>query len=211
MKNLFFLLSLLWITLIFSGCGQQKTTEICPIDSWSFACWTTSGSIDHSDFTGAIASVLLAIKTNDLPTLSTFVGSQWLRFSPYEYVNTWSDVVLSTEEVYNGLIMSRSFIWGTADGSGFPLDLWIGQYFEKFVNDADWASAPEILYNQSVQRGNTINNIAQVYSGKQWVEFHFAWFDPQYEGIDWKSLTLVFDQVDGQWYLIGIVHGQRTI
>lgn len=83
-----------------------------------------------------------------------------------------------------------------------PIDLGIGQYFEKFVNDADYANAPEIVSNQSTQRGNTINNIAQIYSGKQWVDFYFSGFDPQYEGMDWKSLTLVFDEVDGQWYLI---------
>lgn len=211
MKKLFFLLPVLCISLVLSACGKVTTTEICLVESWSFACETTSGAIDHSDFTGSIDAVLLAIKTNDLLTLSTFVGPQWLRFSPYEYVNTGSDVVLSTEEVYNGLAMSRSFTWGSADGSWFPIDLWIGQYFEKFINDADYANAPEILYNQSVQRGNTINNIAQVYSGKQWVEFYFSWFDPQYEGIDRKSLTLVFENSDGQWYLIGIVHSARTI
>lgn len=197
--------------LLFSACNKQTISETCPVGSWSFACGTTSWAIDHSDFTGAIDAVLLAIKTNDLPTLSTFVGPQWLRFSPYEYVNTGSDIVLSTEEVYNGLTMSRSFTRGTADGSWFPIDLWIGQYFEKFVNDADYANAPEISYNQSVQRGNTINNIAQVYSGKQWVDFYFSWFDPQYEGIDRKSLTLVFENTGGQWYLIGIVHSARTI
>jgi hypothetical protein len=121
------------------------------------------------------------------------------------------DVILPTEIVASAPILSRSYVWGTADGSGEPIDLGIGQYFEQFVNDADYATAPEIFYNQSQQRGNTINNIAQVYSGKQWVEFYFSGFDAQYEGIDWKSLTLVFDQVDGQWKLIGIVHGARTI
>jgi len=79
------------------------------------------------------------------------------------------------------------------------------------VNDADYATAPEVLYNQSMQRGNIINNVDQVYYGKQWVESHFTGFDGQYEGMDWKSLILVFEQVSGQWHLIGIVHGQRTI
>jgi hypothetical protein len=118
---------------------------------------------------------------------------------------------LDTELVANAPILSRSFTWWSYDGSGEPIDLWIGQYFEKFVNDADYTNAPEILYNQSVQRGNTINNIAQTYQGKSWVEFYFSGFDAQYEGIDRKSLTLVFEQVGGQRYVIGVVHGQRTI
>ena len=67
------------------------------------------------------------------------------------------------------------------------------------------------MYNQVSERGNNMNNIAEVYEGKQRAEFYFSGFDPQYEGMDWKSLTLVFDQVDGQWEVIGIIHNQWTI
>ena len=56
-----------------------------------------------------------------------------------------------------------------------------------------------------------MNNIADAYEGKQRVEFYLSGFDPQYEGMDWKSLTLVFDQVDGQREVIGIIHNQWTI
>lgn len=211
MKKLFFLIPLLSITLLFSGCGKQTVSDACPISSGSFSCWTTSWWIDHSDFTGAVNTVLLALKNQDFATLVTFVWSQWLRFSPYEHVDISTDVVLSTGEVENALTISRSYLWWNYDGSGEPIDLWIGQYFEKFVNDADYVNAPEIIYNQSTQRGNTINNIGQVYQGKQRVEYYFSWFDAQYEGMDRKSLTLVFDNINWQWYLIWIVHGQRTI
>lgn len=211
MKKLFFLLPVIWTLLVFSGCNKQTVSEICPTGSWDVVCWTNSEVIDHSDFTWAVDAVLLAIKNDDLLTLSTFVGPQWLRFSPYEYVNIWTDIVLTTAEVANWLAMSSTRTRGVYDGSGEPIDLWIGQYFGKFVNDADYTTAPEITYNQSTQRGNMINNIAQVYSGKQWADFYFPWFDPQYEGMDRKSLTLVFEDIGGQWNLIGIVHGQRTI
>jgi len=213
MKKLLFLIPLLSITLLFSGCGKQTTSDACPISSGSFSCWTTSWWIDHSDFTWAVNSVLLSLKNQNFATLTTFVWSQWLRFSPYENVNIWTDVVLSTGEVENALSISRSYLWWNYDGSWEPIDLWIGQYFEKFVTDADWATAPEINYNQSTQRGNIINNISAVYPGTQskWVEFYFSGFDAQYGGMDRKSLTLVFQNLDGQRYLIGIVHGQRTI
>jgi hypothetical protein len=56
-----------------------------------------------------------------------------------------------------------------------------------------------------------INNIATVYTGKQVIEYHFNGIDPQYSGMDWTSLYLVFDQENGAWKLIGVVHGQRTI
>ena len=205
MKKAFLVIILVSTTLLFFGCQKNTTIETNP------GTWTTVSTFDHSDFTGAVQAVLLSLKNEDFLTLSTFVWPQGLRFSPYEYVNSWTDVVLDTELVANAPILSRSFTWWSYDGSGEPIDLSIGQYFEKFVNDADYANAPEVFYNQSSQRGNTINNIAQVYANKQWGEFYFSGFDAQYEGIDRKSLTLVFDQVDGRWYLIGIVHGAWTI
>jgi len=211
MKKLFFLLPFLWMLPFFSGCSKQTPSEVCPISTGSFACWTTSWTIDHSDFSGAIESVLLALKNQDFSVLAQFVWPQGLRFSPYEYVNTETDIVLDTQIVENAATISRSYVWWISDGKWDPIDLGIGQYFEKFVNDADYANAPEVFYNKSIQRGNTTNNIAQVYANKQWVEFYFSGFDAQYEGIDRKSLTLVFEQMSGQWYLIGIVHGAWTI
>jgi len=199
----------LWIPMffllvVFAGCGKTSP-EVCSLTD--APCGSTSWTIDST----VVSGVLLAIKNNDLPALAKFVWPQGLRFSPYEYVNTGSDITLTTQQVANGLAMSRSFTWGVSDGSGEPIDLWIGQYFDKFVNDADWAKAPKVSYNQITQRGNTTNTIATIYSGKQRVEFYFSGFDPQYEGIDRKSLTLVFEQVAGQRYLIGIVHGAWTI
>ena len=62
-----------------------------------------------------------------------------------------------------------------------------------------------------IGKGNTLNNIAQVYPNGEFVEFHFTGFDTQYEGMDWTSLRLVFEENNGTWFLIGIVHDQWTI
>ena len=168
-------------------------------------------TLDHRDFSGALQTVLSALKQQDFITLATFVWPQWLRFSPYASVNTATDVILDTQIIENAASINRSYVRGTSDGKWDPIDLWIGQYFEKFVNDANYSKAPEVFYNQNIQRGNTTNTIAQVYTGKSWVEFYFSWFDPKYQWIDRKSLTLIFDHMDGQRYLIGIVHGAWTI
>ncbi len=186
-------------------CGKQA--ETCSIDTW-FSCGTTTGTLDLS---WTIDAVIDAIKNQDLVTLSTFVGDQWLRFSPYEYVNTGSDVVLISDEVYNGLALSRTFVRGAYDGSWEPIDLPLWQYREKFVYDVDFVNAPEIYYNQKFQRGNTTNNIFDIYTGKEIVDYHFSQIDPQYEWMDRKSLYLVFENIAGQRKLIGIVHGQWTI
>ncbi len=194
MKKIFFSVLLFSLSILLVGCTQVP-----------------SKTVDHSDFTGALQTVLSALKHQDFSTLATFVWPQGLRFSPYEYVNIETDVILDTKIIINATTINRSYVWWISDGKWDPIDLWIGQYFEKFVNDADYANAPEVLYNQSKQRGNTTNNIAEVYSWKSWVEFYFSWFDPKYQWIDRKSLTLIFDHVNGQRYLVGIVHGAWTI
>jgi len=84
-------------------------------------------------------------------------------------------------------------------------------YISGYVYDVDFLTAPEVLINQKSDRGNTINNAFDVYAGKYLIEYYFSGFEPKYEGMDWKSLMLVFDKKDGQRYLIGVIHGQRTI
>lgn len=209
MKKFFLIVLLcsLWMTLI--GCSKEIVSETCPLTG--NVCELPSWTIDHSDLSWVIQDVLLAIKNTDLLTLSSFVWPQGLRFSPYEYVNTTSDVILNTGEVANGLALSRSFTRWAYDWSGEPIDLWIGQYREKFVYDRDFMNAPEVYHNQKFERGNTFNTIFDVYSGKYIIEYHFPRTDPQYEGMDWRSLILVFEEVNGQWYLVWIVHGQWTI
>jgi len=209
MKKLFLLISLCFLWTILVGCGKKTANEVCPLTG--NVCGISSWTIDHSDLSGVIKNVLLAIKNTDLLTISSFVWPQGLRFSPYEHVNIGTDVILTSGEVANGLAMNRSFTRWTYDGKWDPIDLWIGQYREKFVYDVDFATAPEIYHNQKFNRGNVINNIFDVYSGKEIIEYHFPQIDPQYEGMDWRSLYLVFEQMNGQWYLVWIVHGQWTI
>ncbi len=61
-----------------------------------------------------------------------------------------------------------------------------------------------------IGRSNTSNNNFEIYSNAIIVEFHFSGFDSKYEGMDWESLRLVFEEKDGTWYLIGIIHDQWT-
>ncbi len=209
-KKIFFLISLFSFGLFFAGCTKQSSSEACPLTG-GVACWIASWTVDYSNLSWAMEQVLLAIEAKDMQTLSTFVWPDGLRISPYQHINTGSDVVLSTQEVANGLSISRSYLWGSYDGSGEPIDLWIGQYFEKFVSDEAWTTAPIVSLNQTIQRGNTINNIDKIYTGKQWAEYYFSGFDAQFGGMDWKSLTLVFEPINGQWYLIWIIHWSWTI
>ncbi len=59
--------------------------------------------------------------------------------------------------------------------------------------------------------GNSIDNSQEYYPGAMVVEYHFPGFDPQYGGLDWASLRLVFQEFEGRWVLVGIIHDEWTI
>lgn len=182
-----------------------ETGNACPLP-------TISGQqILPTTLTGVAQATIQAIKTQDFATLATLASASGVRFSPYEHVNLSTDIVLSTQQIVNALSISAAYTRWAFDGSGLPISLGIGQYRAKFVYDVDFAAAPVQQWNQITQRGNIINNITSVYAGKQVIEYHFDKIDPKYEGIDRRSLYLVFDQENGAWKLIWVVHGQRTI
>ncbi len=50
-----------------------------------------------------------------------------------------------------------------------------------------------------------------LFSGAQVIEYHFSGFDPEYQGLDWKSLYIVFVPEGEALVLRAIAHGQWTI
>lgn len=207
MKKLLLILPL-FASLLLLWCGTSnpnaecETGDVCPLPE-------ITGQ--QASLTGVAEQTIQAIKTQDFATLATLASVNGVRFSAYEHVNATTDIVLSIQQIANALTISAAYTRWNYDGSGEPISLWIGQYWAKFVYDVDFATAPIQQRNQVVQRGNVINNIANVYAGKQIIEYHFNGFDAQYDGMDWKSLYLIFGQENWEWKLIGVVHGQRTI
>ena len=103
------------------------------------------------------------------------------------------------------------YTWGAFDGSGHPIELSFADYYTRFVYDQEFVNPHVVGINNVIGLGNTLVNIADVHPNGSFVEFHFTGFDPQYEGMDWSSLFLVFEQLDGNWVLVGIVHNEWTI
>lgn len=155
---------------------------------------------------------LAALKEKDWHSLAKLAHpDSGIRFSPYGYVDTANDRVVQGGELANLAEDSRTYVWGAFDGSGEPISLTFADYYERFVYSADFAQAPETGYNQFIGTGNTLNNARQVYPDAIIVEYHFDGFDPQYAGIDWQSLRLVFGKAGSEWKLEGIIHDEWTI
>jgi hypothetical protein len=84
-------------------------------------------------------------------------------------------------------------------------------YYKKFIYDKDFANPQIIGNNTAVSQGNSLSNIKEVYPEGYFVELHFKGFDQKYSGMDWESLKLVFQEENGEWYLVSIIHDQWTI
>lgn len=151
------------------------------------------------------------LKDKDFEKLAELTHSQGITFSPYAYVDRDKDVTLSKQQLQGGLKDDELYTWGQYDGSGKPISMNFEKYYEEFIYTSDFVAAPWVGYNQSNSEGNTLNNASSQYKGAVIVEYYFDGVHPDYAGMDWESLRLVFQQEGDVWVLSGIIHDQWTI
>ncbi len=164
------------------------------------------------------AQIIMILKDGDLEALAERVHPEkGVRFSPYTYVRAVpgapeeEDLVFRAAQIPGLASDPTVYHWGRFDGSGEPIDLTFAGYYDRFIYDANFAAPDIIGFAETIGRGNTINNISDVYPQAVTVEYHFEGIDPQYAGLDWRSLRLVLEELNGTWYLVGIVHDEWTI
>ena len=155
-------------------------------------------------------AVVVAIKNKDMAALSAYVDPQrGLRFSPYAAV-TDENLVFTVDKIPGLFDDPSPYTWGAYSGSGESIDLSFADYYQQFIYDEDFAAAPQMALNHRLGVSTSMDNSAEYYPGSMIVEFYFPGFDPQFEGMDWRSLRLVFIQGKDTWYLVGIIHDQWT-
>lgn len=151
------------------------------------------------------------LKVEDFASVAAHVHPiQGVRFTPYPFIDLANDIVFTSAEMASFGTSVVSYNWGNYDGSGDPIVGIPMTYYDEFIYDHDYVIPDMMSWNSPIGSGNMINNMTSIYPTADYVEFHFTGFNPSYSGMDWSSLTLVFDQVGSTWYLVGIVHGQWT-
>ncbi|WP_422657699.1 copper amine oxidase N-terminal domain-containing protein [Paenibacillus sp. EC2-1] len=155
--------------------------------------------------------VIHSLQDQDFETLAKLSHPSGVTFSPYAYVNRTKDITLSAQSLSEGFTNQRIYEWGSFDGSGKPISMDFETYYKRFVYSEDFAKAPFVGYNESLSYGNTLNNASMQYPDAVMVEYHFDGFNPDYAGIDWRSLRLVFQQESGNWLLSGVINDEWTI
>lgn len=209
------------LLIIFTGCTpktidnseelQEKDKEIVRLEQRIQDLESNLNDISSNKIY-RIIEVMRLMKAKDMNALSQYIHpTKGVRFTPYFYTDMEKDKVFTAQQVA-GLMQNTEVIkWGAYDGSGEPINLKFSDYYDKFVYDKDFANPQVIGNNVAIGKGNTIDNIAEAYPNGYFIEFHFSQFDPQFEGLDWESLRLVFEEYNNTWYLVGVIHGQWTI
>lgn len=237
MRRMYPLLAAVLLAVLLAGCGAKSNTngaadapQATPSANPSSGIETNatdnepdatpSGSADNNASPDGDADIrLMAIakeaieymRERDMESLVPLIDPEYgLRFSPYSYVNTDTDLAFKPEELPSFKDTGK-LNWGSEDGTGEPIELTFREYFELFVYNKDFADAPRVNVNRIEGVGNAIFNVPDVYPNASYVEFHFPGFDDSLEGMDWQSLVLVFNLDGDEWMLAGIVHGQWTI
>lgn len=156
--------------------------------------------------------VIQTIKCKNFDKLADYVHPEkGLRFTPYTHVDLEEDVVMTQEQVSNFFNNDKKYLWGVYDGSGTPIILTPAVYYDLFIYTQDFFQAEEVRFNKPVETLNTYENHYQIYENPIVVEYYFSGFNPRFEGMDWESLRLVFEEYEDEWKLVGIIHNQWTI
>lgn len=159
------------------------------------------------------ATVMKALKAGNMSTLAAWAHPEkGVRFSPYAYVDTGTDLVFTRDELEGLMADSEKRVWRTFPGSGELIEMTYAEYHKQFVYDADYIKDAEIAVNEGLGQSTTINNLNEVYpkDSHDFVEYHIKGIDPAVEGMDWRSLRLVFEKIGDDHALVGIIHDQWT-
>lgn len=166
----------------------------------------------NSDVLYVALNIINRLKAKDMAGVASYVHPvKGLRFSPYSYIDAENGMVFTAQETVALFQNTQSYTWGAEDGTGDPIEMPFGEYFETYVYDRDYAAPHMIGNNVILGQGNTLHNVTDVYPESVFVEFHFTGFEAQYQGMDWASLRLIFEVVDGEWKLVAIEHDEWTI
>ena len=156
--------------------------------------------------------VLISFRNKDYNKFSDFIHPIFgIRFSPYSYVDTESDMKFTREKFVEELKTQNKFIWGTYDGGDESIFLTLTKYL-KSIADGDYLNAEKTSVNKVIGgAGSNNNNIEEIYPKCDFSESYYSGLDKELEYTDWHSLRIVFKKYEKRYYVVGIVEDQWTI
>lgn len=221
MKHTLFIL----IALLLWSCNsttENTTEEIRTEESNKIKAQDDSTLIDSNDGETTekkdiktIGKVLLkAFSDKNYSMLAPYLKDEnsVVLFAPYLYIDTTRAQELTLEELKQYDKEKKILDWGWYDGSGDAIELSVSDYVDRFVYDVDYLNETDTITMNHVHfKGNSLNNISEVFPESNYIHFYRAPKDPELGEMDWRSIIFVFEEFDKKYYLKAVVHNEWTI
>jgi len=154
--------------------------------------------------------IVQALKDKNYKKMAEFIHPEkGVRFSMYAFINPKEDKNFSKSDFTKYEPTKTIFTWGTMDGSGDVYKATINDYLTKWVYSKDFATG-QVSFNEFLGKGNSLNNLKEIYPKADFTENYIKGSEANAE-MDWKSLRLVFEELQGKYYLVAVVNDQWTI
>lgn len=207
------------ITLLFWSCDStSEDTKTEPSKTKeardSSVVDSSNEASKHNDLRTIGDELLSAFSSKNYAGLSPYIKDEnsTLLFAPYLYIDTSRAQELTLEELEQFDEEQKVLDWGWYDGSGDPIELSVSDYVDRFVYDVDYLNETDtITLNHVHFKGNSLNNISEVFPESNYIHYYRAPKDPELGEMDWRSIVFVFEEIDNKNYLIAIVHNEWTI
>ena len=153
--------------------------------------------------------ILQLLKMKNYEKFANYIHPEkGLRFSMYGYVQPKKDKIFTKEDFLKYIGTNIKFTWGEKDGTGDLLQMSLKNYLEKWVFVKDLTQS-EFSLNEIKNRGNTINNIKEIYPNSDFTENYLEGTE-EYMQMNWNALRLVFEEYEGKLFLVAIINDQWT-
>ncbi len=152
-------------------------------------------------------SIISALKRKDFKALSQFVHPlKGLRFSPYPD-NEGSAPTFLKEDVAELWKNAKVYVWGFTDGGDDSIKANFKSYYKMFVYDVDYALAKTKSCNKVIHRPNCLYLLDDYYPLNDNMDYYI----PGKSESDYSTLHLIFQELDGNWFLVHISHDSWCI
>ncbi|WP_332020720.1 hypothetical protein [Kaistella sp.] len=154
--------------------------------------------------------IISSLKSNDYTHFSQFIHPhKGIRFSMYAYVQPEKDKHFSREDFNRYISMPTKFTWGEKDGTGDLLVVSLQNYLQQWVFKRDFTQA-QFYLNEFKGKGNSLNNLLKIYPNADFTENYIPGSE-KYSGMDWNSLRFVFEEFQGEYYLVAVINDEWTV
>lgn len=214
MKNLLVIVTLLTLVqcqkeTVDKAATSRKDSSTKIMDSASVVSDPVRVESKEQTFKKLNSQILATLKDKNYAEFAAYIHpKKGISFSMYSYLNPQKDKHFTREDFLDYLNKNTRFTWGEKDGTGNLYVLPIKDYLQEWVVLRDFTEA-EFSLNQFKENGNTINNIKKIYPDSQIVENYLPGTEI-YSGIDWNSLIFIFDEFEGNYYLVAVANNSWT-